>query len=219
MIIYGYPEAAPYVPNKTNSHIAVETLGSSYQDSDGSSSYPWLWQWEWGAEPDYSYPTKKKSRKEEKKSYPRPLCAPLSTKMYPIGKISQFIKLRMVQYWLQMTSFSPKIKSSVNLKFSDQRQSIAPALPVFLHPRHLKKPPLPNCFKCHGLLERASCKPWLSLACCCTGSCCTHWRLAERPLLYRSDQKPPSCSCCLRFPCAAWQRTWSCVCPLFFCFK
>ena len=30
----------PYVPNKTNSHIAVETLGSSYQDSDGSSSYP-----------------------------------------------------------------------------------------------------------------------------------------------------------------------------------
>ena len=67
------------------------------------SSYPWLWQWEWGAEPDYSYPTKKKSRKEEKKSYPRPLCAPLSTKMYPIGKISQFIKLQMVQYWLQMT--------------------------------------------------------------------------------------------------------------------
>ena len=28
MIIYGYPEAAPYVPNKTNSHIAVETLAA-----------------------------------------------------------------------------------------------------------------------------------------------------------------------------------------------
>ena len=52
----------------TNSHIAVETLGSSYQDSDGSSSYPWLWQWEWGAEPDYSYPTKKRAEKKEKKS-------------------------------------------------------------------------------------------------------------------------------------------------------
>ena len=52
----------------------------------------------------------KKEQKRRNKSYPRPLCAPLSTKMYPIGKISQFIKLRMVQYWLQMTSFSPKIK-------------------------------------------------------------------------------------------------------------
>ena len=45
----------------------------------------------------------KKEQKRRKKSYPRPLCAPLSTKMYPIGKISQFIKLQMVQYWLQMT--------------------------------------------------------------------------------------------------------------------
>ena len=110
MIIYGYPEAAPYVPNKTISHIAVETLGSSYQDSDGSSSYPRNGSPDFGSGSGVRNLTiliqPKKRAEKKKKSYPRPLCAPLSTKMYPIGKISQIIKLWMVQYWLQMTPAS-----------------------------------------------------------------------------------------------------------------
>ena len=40
MIIYGYPEAAPYVPNKTISHIAVETLAAPIKIQMGAVLIP-----------------------------------------------------------------------------------------------------------------------------------------------------------------------------------